>query len=578
MTQLSLRRTIFRTLKKDTVLGFLFVPFYAMAEITLSILVATLLQLLFVDTPRVPVSQLVPKNLQSVIDFGQTLDRKDLAFAIPLIIVAVGFVKMLAGFSSGYLLERAGHKLSLVLRSEFLKKYLSTTGEVLDKRNKDETANQLFADTALLQGFVGRGGISLFRDALMILCLFVAMFWLAPKFMLVSMLVVLPTIFVLRKIFGFINYYARESIVRQVALATRILQTKRGLLTIFAQRLQSRERFDLSTQANAYYLFIKKSFWVRMGFRPTLELVAILGLAWLGHYRLTGQNLQMATYSALFIMAGAAFRPLKNLAQIVSQAAEVKAVFVRLDDEWKRLQTLNSIEPVIEQSDHATSQNKHVCVLDKISYQQDDKKIVDNVSLAIPRGSRSVFVGESGAGKSTVLRLMAGLLTPTSGRIVAMDTHFLMATQDAYLFRGTVRDNVVYTRADVLHTEDKLADLLSQLGLVHSSSGVQFLREKRLGFLGEGLSGGEKARVSLARALFAEPDVLLLDEPTANLDSETSALFWKAVDSWQAKNRSSRTIIAVSHALSEVKDFDLCFVFGEGRLLRQGKPADVFKS
>lgn len=578
MTRTSLRRTIFRTLKKDTALGFLFVPFYAMSEIALSILVATLLQLLFADTPRVPVSKLVPQNLQSVIDFGQTLDRKDLAFAIPLIIVAVGFVKMLAGFSSSYLLERAGHKLSRVLRSEFLKSYLSTTGEVLDKRNKDETANQLFADTALLQGFVGRGGISLFRDALMIICLFFAMFWLAPQFMLVALVVIIPLVLVFRKLFGIINFYARESIVRQVALATRILQTKRGLLTIFAQRLQNRERFDLSIQANAYYLFIKKSFWVRMGFRPTLELVAILGLAWLGHYRLTGQNLQMATFSTLFIMAGASFRPLKNLAQIISQAAEVKAVFVRLEDEWNRLQTLNLSSSNANRSETTTSHEKHVCVLDKISYHQDDKKIVDDVSLSIPRGSRSVFIGESGAGKSTVLRLMAGLLTPTEGCVAAMDSHFLMATQDAYLFRGTVRDNIVYTSSEVLHTEDKLADLLSQLGLVHSSSGVHFLREKRLGFLGEGLSGGEKARVSLARALFAEPDVLLLDEPTANLDSETSTLFWNAVDAWQARDKSSRTVIAVSHALAEVKDFDLCFVFGEGRLLRHGKPSDVFKN
>jgi ABC-type transport system involved in cytochrome bd biosynthesis fused ATPase/permease subunit len=98
--------------------------------------------------------------------------------------------------------------------------------------------------------------------------------------------------------------------------------------------------------------------------------------------------------------------------------------------------------------------------------------------------------------------------------------------------------------------------------------------EKNVGFLGEGLSGGEKARVALARLLHKSPQVLLLDEPTANLDARSAEAFWEAVAAWKARD-TRNTVVAVSHALHEVKDFDRVYVFQDGAIVKEGTPAEV---
>jgi len=570
-------RLLWLALRRDLALGLPFVPIYSLAEVVIAQATGGLLQLIFIDTPRVSVASLVPEALRGILRFGQTLDRKDLAFAVPIVIIAAGVVKLVTGFLTSYLIERAGHRAAHAARAQLLGAFLSARGNTLDALHVDELANRVLMDTTLLQSAVSKGTVGVIRDGCLLIFLFVAMFLTAFKAMLVIMFVIVPTALVLREVSKALTFYAQGSAARQVSLATRILQTWNGRLTVHALRAQERERAGVGEKIDEMRTFMRKSFLVRTGFGPLSEVFVISILAALLWWKFNAtQSINPATITTVFVLIALSFRPLKQLAGVISLYTDVRAVYLRLSDLWDTL----SRSAATDVRSHGT---REALVVRDLTFEAKDGRILlDRCSLTVPYGASVALVGESGAGKTTFLRAAAGLLVPKSGRIES-DPRALLATQHPYVFKGTVKENVLYS---LTHNEegvaegsaveeDRLRGLLLRLHLAHSAMGAQVLSEKNVGFLGEGLSGGEKARVALARLLFTEPRVLLLDEPTANLDARSARAFWEAVDEWKARDPQN-TVVAVSHALHEVKDFDRIYVFQEGRIAREGTPAEIF--
>ncbi len=542
--------------------------------------IQSLLQLIFVDTPRVSMSQLVPGGLQDFIRFGQTLNRKDLAFTVPLFIVAAGLVKLIASFLNSYFIERAGHRVAHAVRYKVLERFLNSSGNVLDLKNTDEIANQLMMDTALLQGMMSKGTLGLLRDGCVVIAVLGSMFFLAPKPVAVLFVCSIPFLFLLRKISGLFHFYASESAKRQVQLATRAMQTKNGLLTVFGLRSHDREIGDFKRLAEGYYSFIRGSFFVRTIFRPGTEFFAIILLAAALQWRMNSSaDFSVATYSALFVLVATLFRPLKNISQVATQWAEMSVLYKRLSALLEELSFGSAPSPVRSSLE---SSSAFAVLAENVEFQTGHGNPLVNLQgmrLEIPKGARVAFVGESGAGKTTFLRLLAGTLVASKGQI-EIESNFLYLTQNPYVFRGKVRENIVYANIAThpqVGQEDVLIDLVQALKLAFSSSTAVVFLNKALGFLGDGISGGERARVAHARALFESPHLLLLDEPTANLDALSTQAFWKAIEKWRKQN-SERTVVVVSHSLNEILDFDLCYVFSGGKIVQQGKPSLVFPS
>jgi subfamily B ATP-binding cassette protein MsbA len=574
----SLGRCIWQAMRRDLFLGVPFVPLYSAAEVFIGFAVGSLLQLIFVDTPRVPVAELLPEGLRGVVRFGQTLDRKDLAFTVPLVIVLASFLKLVSGFLSTYLIERAGHRAAHALRENLLRGFLGSRGNVVDALPVDELANQMIMDTTLLQSAISKGTVSVLRDGCVIVFLLVGMFIMAFKTMLVALVIIVPLALVLRGVSRSLTHYAQGGAARQVALATRVLQGWHGRLTVHALRAQEREYEETASHAKGIYAFMRKSFLVRTAFRPSTELLAIgllAALLWL-KFR-APESFNAATVTSLFVLGALAFRPLKQVSGVIALASDVAAVYGRLAKLWDTLHAKGT--GAIDSRERST--REALCASNLTLVTDGGRTLLSGCSLVVPYGARVALVGESGAGKTTFLRAAAGLLVPTSGRI-AVDDHTVLATQHPYVFKGSLQDNVLY-REDVDSEAsapspvelDALRSLLLRLRLAHSSTGAQVLAEKNVGFLGEGLSGGEKARVALARLLLRQPRVLLLDEPTANLDPASAEAFWEAVAQWKARDPGRHTVVAVSHALHEVRDFDRIYVFHEGCLVKEGTPAEV---
>lgn len=221
--------------------------------------------------------------------------------------------------------------------------------------------------------------------------------------------------------------------------------------------------------------------------------------------------------------------------------------------------------------------------VDSLAFRYGERKVLDNVSLTVKPGEKVAFVGESGSGKSTLVKLIAGLLKYGQGSIKldgkevkdlclnSLYGRMSYISQDAPVFDGTVRENLVFER----EIEDgRLLDALMrvQLSDVIKNSGDGL--DTMVGERGMLLSGGEKQRLALARLWFEENQITLLDEATSAMDNLTE----EAVMEELVRLLAHRTLIAVAHRLSSVRNFDRIIVFKQGRIVGQGKFDELLES
>ncbi len=216
-------------------------------------------------------------------------------------------------------------------------------------------------------------------------------------------------------------------------------------------------------------------------------------------------------------------------------------------------------------------------------YPETERSVLENVSLAVPKGARVALVGHTGSGKSTLANLLLRFYEPSEGRIridgtdirdFSISTYrerFAAVFQDTTLFNDTLRANLEYVRDGVTFEEVREACRKAQM--------LDFIESLPEGFdtvVGERglkLSGGEKQRVSIARAIIADPDVLVLDEATSALDSRTESKIQKAFDALM----EGRTSFVIAHRLSTVIGSDIIFVVHSGRIADFGKHAELYR-
>jgi ABC-type multidrug transport system fused ATPase/permease subunit len=206
---------------------------------------------------------------------------------------------------------------------------------------------------------------------------------------------------------------------------------------------------------------------------------------------------------------------------------------------------------------------------------------VQDIQLDLPPGHMVALVGPSGSGKTTLAMLACGLLRPQQGHITvdgvelqtieprAWRRHVGWVPQDALLGDGSVRDNLVFGLGEV--DDARIDALLRETGCAEFVARLPEGLDTPLGHHGHRLSGGERQRLALARALLREPRLLVLDEPTSALDGESERMVLTAL----ARTRSERTTLVIAHRLSTVADADCIVVMDAGRIVDQGRHAEL---
>ena len=298
----------------------------------------------------------------------------------------------------------------------------------------------------------------------------------------------------------------------------------------------------------------------------TLARAGLTMMVLCGTYLLLGGELSVLVFVLFLVVGSRVFDPLTSA---LTNFAEFRYFSIA----GGRILTLMN-EP--EMKGERQSPTAGDIRLEHISFAYQDKEVLHDISATLPKNSLTALVGPSGSGKSTVMKLCARFYDPQEGRIyfngVPMDEiapeslmrHISMVFQDVYLFQDTIRNNIRFGKTDA--TDDEI------IAAAKKACCHDFIMRLPQGYdtmVGEGgctLSGGEKQRISIARAILKDAQIILLDEATASLDPENEVEVQKAIDTLI----KGRTVIAIAHRLKTIKDADQIIVLDNGMIKEKG--------
>lgn len=365
----------------------------------------------------------------------------------------------------------------------------------------------------------------------------------------------------------------QEAKVRQT-----IQEMLQGMETIHAFQASSWFLARYAEERSRLNRLYFRQMWLNLlveGISSTLSMALIWASVWVMAWQAVRGNVQLGELMAFFILIWRVYNPMVQMGiawgAIQRGLGAARRIFHLPGMENSAAEMPSDLEVTGERSEIAIT-------LREVGYRYPNERedetdrdfTVRNVTLEIRNGERVAFIGPSGSGKSTIARLMAGLLRPAEGevRIFGADPRSANADvayvpQSTYLFSGTIRQNFLMVKPDATDEEiDRALDIAQAKAFVSQlPDGI----DTHLGEGGHTVSGGQRQRLALARALLADRKILILDEATSALDYETEQALWRGLIRWVEEK--GITLVAITHRTETVRDFDKIFVVQQGAVL-----------
>ena len=463
--------------------------------------------------------------------------------------------------------------------------------EFFADKQTGEMMSVLSNDVNQLERFLNDGLNSTFRLLVMVLGIMFLLFWLNWQLALVALLPV-PLIAVFTYIFVKMiqpKYAAVRSAVGKVN--SRLENNLGGIKVIKADNTEDYESERVDDVSRGYYDMNWEAIDIRIKFFPGLQLISGIGFVItfvVGGYwyftstapgPLTG-TLELGVFVTFILYVQQLVWPMAQFGQIINMyqraAASSERIFGLMDEQGR-------IES--ESNMNALEVHDGKVVFEDVSFGYESKEeILHDISFEVKGGETLALVGPTGAGKSTVLKLLLRLYDVDEGAITideqdirdvslsSLRQSMGYVPQDAFMFYGTVKENIEYGTFDADH-EDVVA--AAQAAEAH-----EFIMnlpdgyDTMVGERGVKLSGGQRQRVAIARAILKDPDILILDEATSDVDTETEMLIQRSID----RLTTDRTTFAIAHRLSTIKDADQIVVLEDGEIVERGTHQELLEN
>ncbi|MDJ0826441.1 MAG: ABC transporter ATP-binding protein [Rhodobacter sp.] len=496
--------------------------------------------------------------------------------AIPIVaggVCAIFLVRALAGFGQRVLMMGVGQKVSAALQADMVAHMLRLDSAFFQDNAPGLLIERVRGDTLAAATIWAVVFSALGRDVVALLSLLAVAISIDPLWTLIAVAAA-P---VLMGPMVLLQRWVRRSTrrARSVAadLATRLDETFHGIDTIKLNTIEAREARRYGQALDGYVDAQIRSEAGQAGIPAMMDIVAGIGffgvLTYGGLQIIEGEK-TVGQFMSFFTAMALVFEPLRRIGNVSGAWQAALASLERLHAVFDETPTiLSPAQPAAAPQTPETADIE----LDDVVFAYGDLPVLRGASFTAKAGQTTALVGASGAGKSTVFRVLTRLADPQSGRVTVggidvadlalpdLRTFFSVVTQDAQLFDETVRDNVTLDRdasrlAEVLDAAH-VADFLPKL-----SDGL----DTRAGPRGSALSGGQRQRVAIARALLRDAPILLLDEATSALDAQSEAVVQDALD----RLSRGRTTLVIAHRLATIRQADKIVVMDHGRVVDEG--------
>lgn len=371
--------------------------------------------------------------------------------------------------------------------------------------------------------------------------------------------------------------YSEKFKSEKLASSDQIQTTLEMIKEIKSFSLEEKQKKSIKVQLDAFEKKQRESELFSATILASAQMVLKLGIATVilvGAYLLLHGEIDLFTYIIFLFSAGLIYDPIHALMNSLTEIFSTDVLVKRMDDIKK--EHIN-VEPFSAKTDDMSIK------FDNVTFGYDDEDVLKNVTFTVKSGSKTALVGSSGSGKSTVLKLAAGFYKASSGNIFLGGTdisnvddesllkYYSVVFQDVLLFDGTIMDNIRLGNKNA--TDD---EVIKAAKLANCDSFVSNLPNGYMTTIGENgklLSGGEKQRISIARAIIKDAPIVLLDEVTSALDIQNENLIQKAV----SHITRNKTVIVIAHKLNTIKDCDNILVFDKGKIVEQGTHEELLK-
>lgn len=499
-----------------------------------------------------------------------------LCIVMPLIYV----IKGVADYGRCYFLNYVSQNAVKDLRQDLCYKLISLSHGFYVKHTSSKIMSRLTNDINALQDALVKVPPTILRDGLIIIGMICGLFYLHWKYAFAIVVVLpvlsLPLVQFARKL----RKASKDSMVQISEIYTSLQEILSGFSVIksFCREKHEEKRFAVNNKD--YYNVQQRIVRVDARTTPVMEALSMTGVAivlWFGGKDVINGVWTLGDFTAFILAITQMYQPIKNFAQLNSTiqkaASGTERVFEILDEK-------------IDIFDAPDAKTLDVFAKDiiykNVSFEYEkDKPVLNSVNIEIKKGQTVAFVGASGSGKSTIANLILRFYDVTSGEISVDGTNIKNLTlqslrdkigvvsQDVFLFNDTVKYNIAYGKMDASDAEIESAAKAANANKFISKmpDGYNTL----IGERGMKLSGGEKQRIAIARAMLKNPPILVLDEATSALDSESEKLVQEAIENLM----KNRTVILIAHRLSTVRNADKIIVIDKGTVAETGKHQDL---
>jgi ATP-binding cassette subfamily B protein/ATP-binding cassette subfamily C protein len=506
-----------------------------------------------------------------------------------LVAVLVSLVVGAAALSGlrDYLLKRAAEGLVLTARRRLVGHLLRLPIREYDTRRTGDLLSRVGADTTLLRAVVTSGLFEIATGALMVVGATVALLVLDPLLFAVTMVGVGLGLLVALTLAGRVRAASRQAQARIGEMTSAVERAISGARTVRASRAEERETIAIGQSAESAYdagLRIARLQSVIGPISTTTVQGAFLAVLGVGGYRVAGGAMSVGDLVAFILFLFFLVMPLAQALHAYSQIQTGLGALQRIEEVLELPVEAAGDRPI--RGGPAPPPGAPAVELNRVSfrYGDSDPPVLHEVSLTVPYGTRTALVGPSGAGKSTVLALVERFYDATSGtvRVGGRDVRDLprptlrgqlgYVEQEAPVLAGTLRENLLL--ATPTADEGRMLAVLAAVNLLDLVDRTPAGLDAQVGEGGVLLSGGERQRLAIARTLLSAPPIMLLDEPTSNLDARNEAALRQAIDAVSA----DRTLLIVAHRLSTVVDADQIVVLDGGRVVAAGQHDELTRS
>jgi ATP-binding cassette, subfamily B, bacterial MsbA len=494
---------------------------------------------------------------------------------LPLALLAVFCVKGVFYFVYSYILEWVGQCVIRDLRNRIYEHIHSLSLNFFYKHTTGSLTSRIINDVALLQGAVSSALIRILRDALSVVGLIGVIFYMDWRLATLSM-IFLPIAFIPIVYFGRRFRQVSTSYQETLGEVSGVLhETISGARIVKAFCMERYERLRFGRKIDAIFDILMKDNWYRSFSHPLMEVIGGLAIAliiWFGGYQVLKGNSTPGSFMSFMTALIMLYEPIKGVSKINSTIqngmAAANRIFSLLDIrsdivEKDRVEELQPFQREIEFADVVFSYD-------------NEEPVLHDINLRVRKGEILAVVGPSGSGKTTLSNLIPRFYDVREGAVLvdgqdvrnvtlaSLRRQIAIVTQQTILFNDTVYNNIAYGRESCSREE--------VIEAARAAYALDFIEELPKGFdtvIGESgarLSGGERQRISIARAILKDTPILILDEATSSLDTESERQVQKALENLM----QHRTTIVIAHRLSTIKNADRIIVMKEGRIVEEG--------